>query len=210
MQSSADARMKRERPLASMHSPEPIVEDNRGTRQGTILSCTALVLAAGLTHRLRRFLPPARHRSITQKCSHRGQIASGGTSGATVKGAASRGKERSRGRSLLVVGTVALVCTCMAGYECIYTESEILQIQALVTNAVLSCIRAGTWDTECIYTLACISSSTTVTSKTRSKQYCTNTKKNATAIRHQLFAQVLAALRGPDRSISNVLPGVRG
>jgi hypothetical protein len=57
----------------------------------------------GITAQAVSFLP-ARYRSITQNpaSSHRGQIAGGGTTHATVKGAASRGKERSRVCSLLV------------------------------------------------------------------------------------------------------------
>lgn len=48
-----------------------------------------------------------------------------------------------------------------------YNESEILQIHALITNGAPSCIRAGTWDTECIY--ICISS-TTITGNTERKR----------------------------------------
>lgn len=186
-----------------MHSPELVVEDNRRhkTRYGAGTRCRSHCTGCAVSS-------PARHRPITQKCpasSHRGQIASGGTIGATVKGAASRGKERSRGSSLLVGGigstySCVLVWQDVNAYTYLYTESKILQIQALVTNGVLSCIRAGTWDTECIHT--CVSS-TTITSNTVRK-------KNATAIERQLFVQDLVALKGPDRLISNVLPGVRG
>lgn len=77
-----------------------------------------------------------------------------------------------------------------------YGESMILQIYALVTNGLLPCIRAGTWDTECIHMNK---------QYHHYQQYCMD--KNATAIERQLFVQDLVALRGADRLISMSRPG---